>query len=149
VTAPGDPGSGLDALRLAYGEVLGAERRLRGRDQQRHGDLTWAQVVSLVTLADREQMTAGELARAAGLNPASVTGMLDQLERDGIVERRRSEADRRSVLVSLTARGREVLDDRRRRWRSLWEERLGHVPDDELRSAARVLRDLAAMLDGL
>ncbi len=49
---------------------------------------------------------AGQLAKAADLTPASVTAMLDGLEQRGMVQRRRSEQDRRVVFVSLTPAGR-------------------------------------------
>src|SRR5918912_477113 len=39
------------------------------------------------------------LARRAGLHPATVTGILDRLERDGWVARERDPADRRAVVV--------------------------------------------------
>jgi DNA-binding MarR family transcriptional regulator len=139
----------LDELRAAFGELLGAERRLRGRDQQRESKLTFAQVRALFILADCEEATAGQLARAADLNPASVTGMLDALERDGIVTRRRSDRDRRSVLVSLTASGREMLADKRELWRSIWREHLGAFQPEDLDAAARVLRGIAGLLDDL
>jgi DNA-binding MarR family transcriptional regulator len=45
------------------------------------------------------------LARRAGLHPATMTGILDRLERDGWIERGRDPSDRRGVLVSA-ARGR-------------------------------------------
>jgi DNA-binding MarR family transcriptional regulator len=139
----------LDELRLAFGELLGAERRLRGRDQHREDKLTFAQVRALFILADREEATAGQLARAAELNPASVTGMLDHLEREGIVTRRRSERDRRSVLVALTETGREMLDAKRERWRSIWNDHLHTFPPEDLAAAGRVLRRISAMLDEL
>ena len=50
------------------------------------------------------------LARRAGLHPATVTGILDRLERGGWVARDRDQADRRAVTVrALRDRGAEVL----------------------------------------
>jgi DNA-binding MarR family transcriptional regulator len=46
-------------------------------------------------------MTAGELARAAGLTTASITGVLDRLEESGFVRRERDSADRRRVIIQL------------------------------------------------
>src|SRR5919106_920916 len=44
-------------------------------------------------------LTAGELARHAGLAPASVTGLVDRLERKGVARRLSHPRDGRSVLV--------------------------------------------------
>lgn len=139
----------LDAVREEYGTLLGAERRLRGRDQHRKTDdgLTIAHVRALFALDKSEPATAGEIAEAARLSPASVTAMLDDLERDGIVTRVRCDADRRRVLVALTDEGRKVLVKRRRLWLKRWESALADVPDHDLEIAADVLGRIAAMLD--
>ena len=141
----------LDALREEFSCLLGADRRLRGRDQHRKvdGDLTIAQVRALFALDKRDAATAGEIAEAARLSPASVTGMLDELERDGIVTRVRSDADRRRVLVTLTDEGRKVLGRRRRSWLKRWEESMGDVPERDLEAAADVMRRIGALLDEL
>jgi DNA-binding MarR family transcriptional regulator len=51
-------------------------------------------------------MTAGQLGAAAGLRPAATTALIDRLEKRGLVERVRSEDDRRQVLVEMTDEGR-------------------------------------------
>jgi DNA-binding MarR family transcriptional regulator len=49
--------------------------------------------------------TTGDLARRLWITPATMTGIIDNLERDGYVERTRDDADRRQVWVSATAVG--------------------------------------------
>jgi DNA-binding MarR family transcriptional regulator len=139
----------LESAQGAFRELLGAERRVRGRDQQRDGKLSHAQVRALIALGKHEPVTAGELAKAADLNPASVTAMLDHLEAEAIVGRRRSETDRRCVHVVLTAQGRALLEEKRAAWRARWEEKLSGRSDHEIAAAADVMRDIAAILDGL
>jgi DNA-binding MarR family transcriptional regulator len=142
----------LDQLRNAFSELMGAERRLRGRDQHRRsgGELSHHQVRALFQLAAEEgEMTAGCLAKNAELSPASMTAMLDQLEREGYVTRRRSEEDRRQVIVSLTERGREKMASKRAMWVEKWRGALGELSEDELASAANVMRTIAAFLDTL
>jgi DNA-binding MarR family transcriptional regulator len=48
-------------------------------------------------------MTAGELAKRSGLAPASVTGLVNRLERKGFARRVAHPSDRRSVLVEVDA----------------------------------------------
>jgi DNA-binding MarR family transcriptional regulator len=52
----------------------------------------------------------GELATMLNVSPRNVTGLVDHLERDGLVARVPDPADRRSVLATLTDRGRERVD---------------------------------------
>jgi len=55
-------------------------------------------------------LSPSALARRAGLHPATMTGILDRLERGGWVARERDQADRRAVMVrAVRDRGAEVL----------------------------------------
>ena len=142
-------GAAIDELRSAFSELMGAERRLRGRDPHRPGELSINQVRALFQLARDEEITAGELAKRAELSPGSMTSMLDQLEASGIVRRRRSETDRRQVIVTLTDDGRELLAERRAAWQERWAAELRGCSEEELAAAVRVMRSLASMLDGI
>jgi DNA-binding MarR family transcriptional regulator len=137
----------LEQVRLTLGELFGAERRLRGREQGR--ELTLSQMRALVVLEQEDEVTAGDLAKSADLNPASVTAMLDQLESNGTVTRRRSAHDRRVCMVSLTEKGRAAVGDQRVRWHALWEEHLRDLSEQQLLTALQVMRTITQLLDDL
>ncbi len=138
----------VEELRQAFVELLAAERRLRGRDQRRtDGGLSMAQFRALRTLLHEPELPAGRLAEAADVQPGSMTQMLDGLERDGMVVRERSEADRRVVTVRLTPAGREHVLAKSRHIAGRWEEALGALDPEELRAGTDVLRRIAAFLD--
>ena len=59
-------------------------------------------------LDEREQMTAGELAREARLTTGAITAVLDRLERAGYVRRVADPSDRRRVLVEPTPLARRL-----------------------------------------
>jgi DNA-binding MarR family transcriptional regulator len=142
--------TGAEEVRLGLTELLGAERRLRARDKKcGPGDLTTSQVRALFKIEIEGETTAGDIAKAAELSPASVTAMLDHLERDGVIERRRAEHDRRVVTVTLTERGRELVAAKRDAWRARAAQALEGLGEAELRAAADVMRRMAAMLDEL
>ena len=54
-------------------------------------------------------MKVTELARRMYLHPATMVGLLDRLEAKGLVQRARSEKDRRVVHVSITDHGQELV----------------------------------------
>jgi DNA-binding MarR family transcriptional regulator len=139
----------IEDLRHAVTQMFGAERRLRSRDHSRPGELTHAQLRALAALGREHEMTAGQLARSADLNPASVTAILDQLETAEIVQRHRSTADRRVCNVSLTPQGWEVLERRLAYWHALWEERFAWVSDRDIQTAVRVMNEIAEIYDTL
>jgi DNA-binding MarR family transcriptional regulator len=72
----------------------------------RHLQLGPADLRCLDWLVDGPK-TAGQLSSATGLRPAATTALIDRLEKKGWVERVRSEADRRQVLVQMTTEGQE------------------------------------------
>ena len=94
-------------------------------------------------------MSAGQLARCADLNPATVTAMLDQLEAVNVVQRHRSTEDRRVCNVSLTPEGWQLLERKRAYWDSLWDEQFAGYSDRDLEAAARVIHQIAVMYDAL
>jgi DNA-binding MarR family transcriptional regulator len=55
--------------------------------------------------------TPAELADAAGVTRATMTGLIDTLERDGFVKREPDPDDRRMMSVRLTAKGDRFLND--------------------------------------
>ncbi|MEU6868635.1 MarR family transcriptional regulator [Streptomyces sp. NPDC046876] len=61
-------------------------------------------LVRLRTLGDAGA-NPGELARAAGMSPRNATGLVDTLEKEGLVRRDPDPADRRSVLARITPAG--------------------------------------------
>jgi len=136
-------------LGSAFKGAMAAIRRLRGRDTHRHGELSFAQYHLLSGLAEHDKRSAGELALAAELSPATVTQMLDSLAEMGLVERTRSERDRRVVDCSLTIHGRELLTKRRALLEQRWQTELAVFSTQELATAAAVLERLHALYDDL
>lgn len=146
--APRAAAEEVEELRAAFVELLASERRLRGRDQKRtDGGLSMAQYRALSRLLDEPELTAGRLAEAADVQPGSMSQMLDGLERDGMVERGRSDADRRIVTVRLTDVGRREALAKRRHIARKWQDALGDLDAAEVRAGTDVLRRIAAFLD--
>ena len=75
----------FEEFRTALNQLLAADRRLRGRDHSRPGELTFAQLRTIAALGRGNEMTAGQLAKSAELTPATITSILDQLEAANIV----------------------------------------------------------------
>jgi DNA-binding MarR family transcriptional regulator len=146
--AAGELSPALTELGLAFRHVFRALSRARGRDTHLAGtDLSHAQFELLIELDERGALSAGELAAAARLTPATVTQMLDHLAESGNVERVRSETDRRVVVSRLTEEGRAKIQVKREAWQGRWQAALGDVSERDLKSAARVLRRLGEMFD--
>jgi DNA-binding MarR family transcriptional regulator len=138
-----------DELGRSFKALLAAVRRLRGRETRQQGGLSNAQYGLLFGLCEHSELSSSELASAADLSPATATEMLEGLAGAGLVTRERSERDRRVVLISLTARGRTLVEHRRAQLQPRWRAALAGFSDEELRVAARVLERLQDMFDEL
>ncbi len=144
----GAPAPELTALGLAFRRLFRAVSRMRGRDTHLAlGELSHAQFELLIELDERGELSAGELALAARISPASVTQMLDGLVESGYVARTRSQSDRRVVLATLTELGRARVQAKRAAWQQRWEGALGDVSRREMKAATNVLERLAEMFD--
>jgi DNA-binding MarR family transcriptional regulator len=148
---PEPPSAGAPApheeLASAFKAVMAAARRLRGRETHHPGAVSNAQYGLLFGLCSVEAMSTRDLAETADLSAATATQMLESLEAAGLVERSRWDQDKRVVLTSLTARGREVIDERRARVEPRWRTALAEFSSEELLTASAVLRQLARYFD--
>jgi DNA-binding MarR family transcriptional regulator len=72
-------------------------------------DISGRQAGILRELGACGPVTQVGLARATACDPSAMVRILDDFEKREFVERRRSESDRREMLVSLTAKGRKLL----------------------------------------
>jgi DNA-binding MarR family transcriptional regulator len=103
---------------------MGAQSVLSSAAMAKHFGLhpTDLEVLDLIVL--RETVTAGDLAAATGLTSGSVTALVDRLAARGYVTRRRDEADRRRMLISVvraaTAPIEAAYEPRRIAMRTLW-----------------------------
>ena len=71
-------------------------------------NLTTPQYMIFHALWMEDGITIGELGQRVSLDGSTITGILDRMEKNGYVERRPNAEDRRSLLVYLTPRAREV-----------------------------------------
>lgn len=71
--------------------------------------LTTPQILLLQAIRDKGQVTIGELANEVNLSQATVTSILDRLEKRHLVYRKRSEQDKRKVHANLTEKATHLL----------------------------------------
>lgn len=98
----------------------------------------------LFTIWTLGELQPRQLAQLAGVSRAAVSGVLNTLERDDLVERHRDDTDGRLINVRLTANGearvRQAYVDQNQRERVVFDA----LTPDELRSLADMIRRLLA-----
>jgi DNA-binding MarR family transcriptional regulator len=89
---------------------LGAQLSLLNHSVGARLDLKATDLECLDLITRYGPLSPSALARRAGLHPATMTGILDRLERGGWIERDRDTSDRRGVVVQAArGRGAEIL----------------------------------------
>jgi DNA-binding MarR family transcriptional regulator len=112
-----------------------------------HSSYSLTEARVLFELANREELSASELVRELGLDPGYMSRTLGGLERQGLVEKVRSETDGRRRILSLTAEGEEafkVLDSRSREEVS---EMLGGLSEEEQRRLLEAMRTIEGIFE--
>jgi len=100
-----------------YDQVLVALRRiiratdLHSKRLSKSSGLTSPHLMVLQTLRENSDLTVGEVAKRISLSQATVTTIVDRLERGGYVYRERSTTDKRKVHVYLTDKAFTTLVD--------------------------------------
>lgn len=97
----------LDAILQAFVYLYSESRRVTRAVAEQYG-LTGSQLLVLKILESGQGTSLSELSERLRAKNSTVTGIVDRMERDGIVTRTRSETDRRVVQLALTKKGREL-----------------------------------------
>jgi DNA-binding MarR family transcriptional regulator len=127
----------LSALRIA-GKFM---HLLQNRWAEQHG-LSEGRLGVMFRLYRAGDCPLGDLATELETTPRNITGLVDHLERDGLVERIPDPQDRRSLRARLTPAGRQRIE-------SIWKEGFEHqetVTDELTKEDLAQLRHLCLQL---
>lgn len=120
----------------------------RAREHDEASGLSPARLSALSVVVFRGPLTLGDLAAAEDVRSATMTGIVNGLEDDGLVRRKPHAHDRRAVLVEATSAGRRRLAQARARRIDLVASRLGDLSEADLallRRAAELLEERFAL----
>lgn len=98
-----------DEVLIALRQIIRATD-LYSRKLSKVAGLTAPQLLILQAIASRGEMTMGDIATEVSVSQATVTTILDRLEKRGLIERKRGERDKRRVYAYLTPSGRDIME---------------------------------------
>ncbi len=131
----------IDSLRRVF-QVVNEQSKKAEKETGLTGPQLWA----IKTIAQESPIMVSELARRMYLHPATVVGVLDRLEKHGMVVRVRSTEDRRVVRVELTDQGRALVKKAPAVAQGLLVEGLEKLSAVKLKSIALSLHQMAEIL---
>jgi DNA-binding MarR family transcriptional regulator len=109
--------------------------------------LTSPQLIILREISQSDEITASDISRAISLSQATVTGVLDRLEKRGYIVRKRSDRDRRRTLVENTESGNHILETAPPLMQESFVEQFGELKAWEQHMILSSLHRLVAMMD--
>ena len=134
-------------------EVLRSLRRviratdLHSKHLAKTSGLTAPQILLLQAIRSHEGCTIGELANNVSLSQATVTSIMDRLEKRGLVQRERSTVDKRKVHACLTDEGLETLKDAPRPLQDEFVRQFNDLQEWEQTMILAALQRVAYMMD--
>ena len=109
--------------------------------------LTGPQLIILREVLKSGEIPIGKLAKTISLSQATVTGILDRLEKRGLVTRQRGETDRRQVFLQVTQPGKALLKNAPPLMQESFVEAFNQIQDWEQSMILSSLQRLVSMLD--
>ncbi len=147
-----DPQQSADKAHTTKHVMVALRRIIRAIDLhsrklvQRFG-LTGPQLVVLKELIEESPQPVNQLARSVNLSQATVTGILDRLERKQMVTRVRDERDKRKVMVSPTTGAEEALSGAPPLLQEHFTEAFLHLPDWEQTQILSSLQRIVSLME--
>lgn len=109
--------------------------------------LTASQLMVLQVLKLRGETLNGDLANAVDLKQATVSILVDKLQKRELVERRKGDTDRRRVWIRITQKGEAILRDALDLLQESFLTRFSKLAEWEQASLAAALLKIVALLD--
>lgn len=105
-------------------------------------ELTCSQFSVLYHLSHCARMTMNELTHILSLTHGASTGLIDRLLKMNLVQRERSEDDRRVVYVSITEKGLDMIRNIRIKRHHILHDLLTSLPEDDHQTLIAVLSNI-------
>jgi DNA-binding MarR family transcriptional regulator len=106
-------------------------------------NLTVPQLKSLFFISNQRGTNPRKLAKALGVTPSNVTGIVDRLVEQGLLIRRENPEDRRLLMLQITEKGEAILSDLRERRISTMHEILTSL---SLKELSYLVKGLSALV---
>jgi DNA-binding MarR family transcriptional regulator len=133
----------IDATRLRVA-IARLSRRLR---HHQLAGLTPTQLSALATVERHGPMRLGDVAAAEGIAPSTLTRLVTALEEHAYVERCAVPGDARASTLTITTRGRQILQRIRQESTAMLAESLAMLPPDQIEVLAQALPALEQLAE--
>lgn len=104
--------------------------------------LTPMQFAALVRISDSEECSQNHLGRLAGMDVATIKGVVDRLQQKGLIRSRPDPEDKRRLLLSLSDQGQVLVGDMKKAGKKITAETLQPLTSQEQKTLLKILRKI-------
>lgn len=119
---------------------------LHSKHIQKFSGVTGPQLLVLQSIDKSKELTTGSIAKQVNLSQATVTSILDRLEKKEYIQRIRSTTDKRKVYVSLTSQGQQLIENAPPLLQENLINQFEHLLPDQQQKILDSLKQLATMM---
>lgn len=124
-----DVNKGIKVVRILKQIMDGVKQNVQ--QEFKEMNLTGPQGMLVGTLAHHGEMKISQLSEQMGLSNSTVSGIVDRLEKQGLVERTRSVEDRRVVNVNVTSDFKKIAQDHFNQIEAKFQDILSETSSEE------------------
>lgn len=108
--------------------------------------LTTPQLLCLYSLREKESMTLSQLAAEVNLGTSTVNGIVDRLQAKTLINRERALDDKRRVCITITDKGREIVEKSPSLIQDKFANALAVLPEDEQKRIAESIESIVELM---
>jgi MarR family transcriptional regulator, organic hydroperoxide resistance regulator len=128
---------------------LSTESRRITKELARRADLTGPQLTVLKVLEGLGDLSLSDLSERIRAQNSTVTGIIDRMEREGLVVRTRSTEDRRVIRIRLTEKGARIAREIAVEPMEIFRSALENLSPVEMRDLLKILTKIARRVQSI
>jgi DNA-binding MarR family transcriptional regulator len=145
-TPPGNNNAYTRSIIFSIRRLLQA-KEMYTKELNKKYQVSSSQLNCILALYDYGPMPPSQIARHIMVNSSTVTGIIDRLEKKGLVERWRISPDRRVITIQLTGAGTRLAENAPPPIQQRVLDGLKNLPSEEIEKIVKSLNMLTGMLD--
>ena len=132
-----------DLVMLIFSQGQMMREKIRRQGHEKICSLSFLHIETLRYIRQEQKITMKQLAEFLHIAAPSATNVIGNLVKHGLIKRIRDRRDKRIVMISLTAKGARMMNDRLSKVEKIMKTSIARLTAPEKRNFIKILRKLA------
>lgn len=112
-----------------------------------NSDFSLTEARILFELADKKEVTANALSSELGIDKSYMSRMIKSFEKSGLIVKTPDDTDNRAMIITLTEKGNETIDELVMRSNRQIEQMIAHLSGEEVQRLESAMQTIALLLN--